>query len=39
MKVPPAQQNIVTFNAYKPIDNAGTISYAEYERMKKAGKL
>jgi hypothetical protein len=39
MKVPPAQQNIVTFNAYKPIDNTGTISYAEYERMKKAGKL
>ena len=33
-----AQQNIVTFNAYKPINTTGAVSYAEYERMKKEGK-
>ena len=39
IKVPSVPQNMVTFNAYKPIDTAGAVSYAEYERMKKAGKL
>ena len=35
-KMPSASQpnNTVTFNAYKPIDNTGAISYDEYLRMK-----
>lgn len=28
-------QNIVTFNAYKPVERKGTVSYEEYLRMKK----
>jgi len=27
-------QNIVTFNAYKPVDNSGAVSYEEYLKMK-----
>ena len=38
-KVHAAQQNIVTFNAYTPVDNTGAISLVEYERLKKEGKL
>ena len=34
-----SQKNIVTFNACKPVDNTGAISYVEYERMKQEGKL
>lgn len=33
-----AQQNIVTFNAFKPVNTTGAVSYTEYERMKKEGK-
>ena len=33
------QQNIVTFNAYQPVDTTGAVSYEEYERLKKEGKL
>jgi len=29
--------NIVTFNAYKPVDNAGAVSYEEYLKMKNEG--
>ena len=28
------QQNVVTFNAYKPVDRTGTVSYEEYLKMK-----
>lgn len=28
------QQNVVTFNAYKPVERKGTVSYEEYLRMK-----
>ena len=38
-KAPTAQRNIVTFNAYKPVDTTGAISILEYERLKKEGKL
>jgi hypothetical protein len=38
-KVHAAQQNIVAFNAYTPVDNTGAISLVEYERLKKEGKL
>ena len=38
-KAPTAQRNIVTFNAYKPVDTTGAVSYEEYERLKKEGKL
>ena len=31
--------NVVTFHAYKPIDNTGAVTYEEYERMKREGKL
>lgn len=34
-----AQRNIVTFNAYKPVETKGAVSYEEYERMKKEGKV
>ena len=34
----PVQQNIVTFNAYKPVNTTGAVSRAEYERMVKEGK-
>ena len=27
--------NIVTFNAYKPVDNSGAVSYEEYLKMRK----
>jgi len=30
-------QNIVTFNAYKPVDNSGAVSYEEYLKMKNEG--
>jgi len=30
--------NIVTFNAYKPVETRGAVSYEEYERMKREGK-
>ena len=33
----PAQRNIVTFNAYKPVETKGSVSYEEYVRMKKEG--
>ena len=33
----PAQRNIVTFNAYKPVEIKGAVSYEEYVRMKKEG--
>jgi hypothetical protein len=26
--------NIVTFNAYKPVDNSGAVSYEEYLQLK-----
>ena len=39
IKTQPSQQNVVTFNAYKPIDKTGTVSREEYERMVKEGKL
>ena len=29
--------NIVTFNAYKPVDNSGAVSYEEYLKMKSEG--
>lgn len=32
-------QNIVTFNAYKPVERKGTVSYEEYERMKQNGTI
>lgn len=35
----PVPKNIVTFNAYKPVETNGTVSYEEYERMKKEGKI
>jgi hypothetical protein len=35
----PAPQNIVTFNAYKPVNTSGAVSYEEYERMKRNGKI
>lgn len=38
-KAPAAQRNIVTFNAYNPIDATGAISILEYERLKKEGRL
>ena len=28
------QQNVVTFNAYKPVDRTGTVSYEEYLKLK-----
>ena len=31
--------NIVTFHAFKPVDNTGAVTYEEYERMKREGKL
>ena len=34
-----ARQNIVTFNAFKPVNTTGAVNYVEYERMKKEGKL
>ena len=33
----PAQRNIVTFNAFKPVETKGAVSYEEYKRMKKEG--
>ena len=30
-----APKNIVTFNAYKPVETKGAVSYEEYERMRK----
>jgi hypothetical protein len=30
----PATQNLVTFNAYKPVDTKGAVTYEEYLRMK-----
>ena len=38
-KTPAPHQNIVAFNAYKPVDNTGAISLVEYERLKKEGKV
>lgn len=34
----PAPKNIVTFNAYKPVETKGAVSYEEYERMMREGK-
>lgn len=39
IKTSASQQNIVTFNPYKPIDTTGTVNLIEYERMVKEGKL
>jgi len=33
------RDNVVTFHAFKPVDNTGAVSYEEYERMKREGKL
>ena len=33
-----ASQNIVTFNAYKPVETKGAVSYEEYKRMMREGK-
>lgn len=33
------RDNVVTFHAYKPVDNTGAVTYEEYERMKREGKL
>ena len=38
-KVEKSHQNIVTFNAYKPVERKGTVSYEEYERMKQNGTI
>ena len=35
----PAQQNVVTFNAFKPMETKGAVSYVEYERMKREGRV
>ena len=32
-------QNIVTFNAYKPVDKTGAVTYEEYLRMKEPHPL
>lgn len=33
------RDNVVTFHAFKPVDNTGAVTYEEYERMKREGKL
>ena len=38
-KVEKPHQNIVTFNAYKPVERKGAVSYEEYERMKQNGTI
>ena len=35
----PARQNVVTFNAFKPMETKGAVSYVEYERMKREGRV
>ena len=35
---PAASQNVVTFNAYKPVETKGAVSYEEYKRMMREGK-
>ena len=32
------EQNIVTFKAYKPVDNTGAVSYEEYLKLKEKGE-
>jgi len=34
-----ASQNVVTFNAYKPVETKGAVSYEEYKRMMREGKV
>ncbi|MBO7098312.1 MAG: hypothetical protein J6W21_00415 [Bacteroidaceae bacterium] len=34
-----AVQNVVAFNAYKPVETKGAVSYEEYKRMIKEGKV
>jgi hypothetical protein len=38
-KTPTPNKNIVTFNAYKPVDTKGAVNLLEYERMKREGLI